>query len=59
MDQQLLDRPEVVRTLQAEVHRRAAGAAITAAGNGAGRSLLAMALGNPAMQEALGRHGAR
>jgi ankyrin repeat protein len=36
----------------------AAGADITAAGNGAGRTLLAMAEGNPAMQEALRRHGA-
>jgi hypothetical protein len=35
-----------------------AGADITAVGNGAGRSLLAMAHGNPAMQEALRRHGA-
>jgi ankyrin repeat protein len=36
----------------------AAGADITAVGNGAGRTLLAMAQGNPAMQEALRRHGA-
>jgi hypothetical protein len=36
----------------------AAGADITAAGNGAGRTLLTMAQGNPAMQEALRRHGA-
>ncbi|MGH9370803.1 MAG: ankyrin repeat domain-containing protein [Vicinamibacterales bacterium] len=36
----------------------AAGADITAGGNGAGRTLLAMAQGNPAMQEALRRHGA-
>ena len=54
------------------VHRRAAGADypgvvdrlvsagadIKAAGNGADRTLLAMAQGNPAMQEALRRHGA-
>jgi ankyrin repeat protein len=37
----------------------AAGADITAVGNGAGRSLLAMAQGNPSMQEALRRLGAR
>lgn len=36
----------------------AAGADITAVGNGAGRTLLAMAQGNPTMQEALRRHGA-
>ena len=36
----------------------AAGADITAVGNGAGRSLLTMAEGNPAMQEALRRMGA-
>lgn len=36
----------------------AAGADITAVGNGAGLTLLAMAQGNPAMQEALRRHGA-
>jgi ankyrin repeat protein len=36
----------------------AAGADITAVGNGAGRTLLAMAQGNPAMQEALRRLGA-
>jgi ankyrin repeat protein len=36
----------------------AAGADITAAGNGAGRSLVAMAHGSPAMQEALRRLGA-
>ena len=36
----------------------AAGADIRAVGNGEGRTLLAMALGNPAMQEALRRHGA-
>ena len=36
----------------------AAGADITAIGNGEGRTLLAMAQGNPAMQEALRRHGA-
>ena len=36
----------------------AAGADITAVGNGEGRSLLAMARGNSAMQEALRRHGA-
>ena len=36
----------------------AAGADVTAAGNGAGRTLLAMAEGNRAMQEALRRHGA-
>ncbi len=36
----------------------AAGADITADGNGEGRTLLAMAQGNPAMQEALRRHGA-
>ena len=36
----------------------AAGADITAIGNGEGRKLLAMAQGNPAMQEALRRHGA-
>lgn len=55
------------------VHRRAAsadypavadrlvtaGADITVPGNGEGRSVLAMAQGNPAMQEALRRHGAR
>lgn len=35
-----------------------AGADITAVGNGEDRSLLAMARGNPAMQEALRRHGA-
>jgi hypothetical protein len=35
-----------------------AGADITAAGNGAGRTLLEMAEGNDAMQEALRRHGA-
>ena len=37
----------------------AAGADITAVGNGAGRTLLAMAQGNPAMQEALRRLGRR
>ena len=36
----------------------AAGADITAIGNGEGRTLLDMAQGNPAMQEALRRHGA-
>ncbi len=36
----------------------AAGADIRAVGNGAGSTLVAMALGNPAMQEALRRHGA-
>jgi hypothetical protein len=36
----------------------AAGADITALGNGEGRTLLAMAQGNPAMQAALRRHGA-
>jgi ankyrin repeat protein len=36
----------------------AAGADITAAGNGAGRTLMSMAQGNAAMQEALRRHGA-
>jgi hypothetical protein len=36
----------------------AAGADITAVGNGAGRTLLEMAQGNRAMQEALRRHGA-
>jgi ankyrin repeat protein len=36
----------------------AAGADITAPGNGAGRTLVAMAQGNPLMQEALRRHGA-
>lgn len=36
----------------------AAGADIKAVGNGAGRTLLEMAEGNPAMQEALRRHGA-
>ena len=36
----------------------AAGADITAAGNGDGLTLVAMAQGNPAMQEALRRHGA-
>ena len=36
----------------------AAGADITAVGNGAGLTVLAMAQGNPAMQEALRRHGA-
>jgi ankyrin repeat protein len=36
----------------------AAGADITAVGNGAGRTLLEMAQGNPAMQAALRRHGA-
>lgn len=36
----------------------AAGADITAAGNRAGRTLLEMSQGNPAMQEALRRHGA-
>jgi ankyrin repeat protein len=36
----------------------AAGADITAVGNGAGRTLLAMAEGNPVMQEALRRQGA-
>ncbi|MEO6237396.1 MAG: ankyrin repeat domain-containing protein [Vicinamibacterales bacterium] len=36
----------------------AAGADITQAGNGEGRTLLAMAEGNPAMQQALRRHGA-
>lgn len=36
----------------------AAGADISAVGNGAGRTLLAMAQGNTAMQEALRRHGA-
>ena len=37
----------------------AAGADITAAGNGEGRTLLAMAEGNAAMQDALRQHGAR
>jgi ankyrin repeat protein len=37
----------------------AAGADITAAGNGEGRTLLAMAEGNAAMQDALRHHGAR
>ena len=36
----------------------AAGADITAVGNGEGRTLLAMADGNPAMQDALRSHGA-
>jgi len=36
----------------------AAGADITAVGNREGRTVLAMAYGNPAMQEALRRHGA-
>ena len=36
----------------------AAGADITAVGNGEGLTLLAMAQGNPVMQEALRRHGA-
>jgi ankyrin repeat protein len=36
----------------------AAGADITAVGNGEGRTLLAMSEGNPAMQQALRRHGA-
>ena len=36
----------------------AAGADITAVGNGEGRTLVAMAQGNPAMQAALRRHGA-
>jgi ankyrin repeat protein len=36
----------------------AAGADITAVGNGEGRTLVAMAQGNPAMQEALRRRGA-
>ena len=36
----------------------AAGADITAVGNGEGRTLLSMAQGNPAMQAALRRHGA-
>jgi ankyrin repeat protein len=36
----------------------AAGADVTVPGNRAGRSLLAMAQGNPTMQEALRRHGA-
>ena len=36
----------------------AAGADVTAAGNGEGRTLVAMARGNPAMQEALRRLGA-
>jgi len=36
----------------------AAGADIRAAGNGAGLTLVTMAQGNPAMQEALRRHGA-
>jgi ankyrin repeat protein len=44
--------PAVARQLAA------AGADITAPGNGEGRSLLEMAHGNPAMQEALGRLGA-
>ena len=35
-----------------------AGADISAVGNGAGRTLREMARGNPAMQEALRRHGA-
>jgi hypothetical protein len=37
----------------------AAGADINAAGNGASESLLEMANGNAAVQEALRRHGAR
>jgi len=37
----------------------AAGADITAVGNREGRSLLTMAQGNPTMQDALRRHGAR
>ncbi len=37
----------------------AAGADVTATGSGEGRSLLAMAQGNPSMQETLRRHGAR
>jgi ankyrin repeat protein len=37
----------------------AAGADVTAVGNGEGRTLLAMAEGNAAMQEALRHHGAR
>ena len=37
----------------------AAGANITAVGNREGRSLLTMAQGNPTMQDALRRHGAR
>jgi hypothetical protein len=37
----------------------AAGADVTAIGNGAGRTLVAMAQGNPVMQDALRRHGAR
>jgi ankyrin repeat protein len=37
----------------------AAGADIAAIGNGAGLTLLAMAQGNPAVQDALRRHGAR
>ncbi len=36
----------------------AAGADITAVGNGEGRTLVSMAQGNPAMQAALRRHGA-
>jgi hypothetical protein len=36
----------------------AAGADITAAGNGFGATLLEMAEGNPTMQAALRRHGA-
>jgi hypothetical protein len=36
----------------------AAGADVTATGNGEGRSLLEMAQGNPATQDALRRHGA-
>jgi len=36
----------------------AAGADITALGNGEGRTLMEMAQGNPAMQAALRRHGA-
>jgi hypothetical protein len=36
----------------------AAGADITALGNGEGRTLLVMAQGNPAMQDALRRLGA-
>jgi ankyrin repeat protein len=47
------DYPEVVARLVA------AGADITAPGNGEGRTLLEMAKGNPAMQETLRRHGAR
>jgi hypothetical protein len=37
----------------------AAGADVHAVGNGQGRSLLDMATGSPATQEALRRHGAR